>query len=204
MVGAWYWDYPCNMAVTCAYFRPRDYWPPGTTVSFTGHLNGVRGAPGLYGAHTLTQTFGIGPSVVAVGNTATHRTQIYYNGKLRYNWPISSGRPGDDTPDGSYLTIEKANPVQMTGPGYSISVPWSVRFTFSGDYYHDAYWSVGQQGFENVSHGCVGSSANRTLGLIASARATATRCASPPDSSPVRRAAFPSSPSRASHDMACW
>ena len=155
VVGAWYWDYPCNMAVTCAYFRPRDYWPPGTTVSFTGHLNGVRGAPGLYGAHTLTQTFGIGPSVVAVGNTATHRTQIYYNGKLRYNWPISSGRPGDDTPDGSYLTIEKANPVQMTGPGYSISVPWSVRFTFSGDYYHDAYWSVGQQGFENVSHGCV-------------------------------------------------
>jgi len=155
VVGAWYWDDPCNMAVTCAYFRPRDYWPAGTTVSFTGHLNGVRGAPGLYGAHTLTQTFDIGASVVAVGNTATHRTQIYYNGKLRYNWPISSGRPGDDTPDGSYLTIEKANPVQMTGPGYSISVPWSVRFTFSGDYYHDAYWSVGQQGFDNVSHGCV-------------------------------------------------
>jgi lipoprotein-anchoring transpeptidase ErfK/SrfK len=155
VVGAWYWDDPCNMAPTCAYFRPRDYWPAGTTVSFTGHLNGVQGAPGTYGAHTLTQTFGIGASLVAIGNTATHRTQIYYNGKLRYNWSISSGRPGDDTPDGSYLTIEKANPVQMTGPGYSISVPWSVRFTFSGDYYHDAYWSVGQQGFENVSHGCV-------------------------------------------------
>ena len=155
VVGAWYWDEPCNMAPTCAYFRPRDYWPTGTTVSFTGHLNGVQGAPGMYGAHTLTQTFGIGASLVAIGNTATHRTQIYYNGKLRYDWPISSGRPGDDTPDGSYLTIEKANPVQMTGPGYSLSVPWSVRFTFSGDYYHDAYWSVGQQGFENVSHGCV-------------------------------------------------
>ena len=45
--------------------------------------------------------------------------------------------------------------MQMVGPGYSISVPWSVRFTWSGDYYHDAYWSVGEQGFENVSHGCV-------------------------------------------------
>lgn len=155
VVGAWYWDYPCNMAVTCAYFRPRDYWPAGTTVSFTGHLNGVQGAPGMYGAHTLNQTFDIGASVVAVGNTATHRTQIYYNGKLRYDWPISSGRPGDNTPNGSYLTIEKENPVQMTGPGYSLSVPWSVRFTFSGDYYHDAYWSVGEQGFDNVSHGCV-------------------------------------------------
>jgi lipoprotein-anchoring transpeptidase ErfK/SrfK len=155
VIGSWYWDDPCNMAPTCAYFRPRDYWPSGTTVSFTGHLNGVEGAPGLYGAHTLTQTFDIGASLIAVGNTGTHRTQIYYNGKLQYDWPISSGRPGDDTPDGSYLTIEKENPVLMTGPGYSLEVPWSVRFTFSGDYYHDAYWSVGEQGFENVSHGCV-------------------------------------------------
>jgi lipoprotein-anchoring transpeptidase ErfK/SrfK len=150
IVGAWYWDGSQTLV-----FRPRDYWPAGTTVSFTAHLNGVLGAPGLYGGHTLTQTFDIGPALVAIANTRTHRTQIYYNGKLRYDWPISSGRPGDATPDGSYLTIEKGNPVQMTGPGYSLSVPWSVRFTFSGDYYHDAYWSVGQQGFENVSHGCV-------------------------------------------------
>ena len=155
VIGSWYWDQPCNLAATCAYFRPRDYWPADTTVTFTGHLNGVQGAPGVYGTHTLTQTFQIGPSLVAIANTATHRTQIYDNGKLLYDWPISSGRPGDDTPDGSYLTIEKENPVQMVGPGYSISVPWSVRFTFSGDYYHDAYWSVGEQGFENVSHGCV-------------------------------------------------
>ncbi|HEY1323365.1 MAG TPA: Ig-like domain-containing protein [Streptosporangiaceae bacterium] len=150
VVGAWYWDGSQTLD-----FRPRDYWPSGTTVSFTGHLNGVRGAPGVYGAHTLTQTFYIGRSLVAIGNTATHRTQIYYNGKLRYNWPISSGRPGDATPNGSYLTIEKANPVEMKGPGYDLMVPWSVRFTFSGDYYHDAYWSVGEQGFDNVSHGCV-------------------------------------------------
>jgi lipoprotein-anchoring transpeptidase ErfK/SrfK len=155
VIGAWYWDDPCGMAPTCAYFRPRDYWPTGITVSFTGHLNGVQGAPGMYGYHTLTQTFSIGRSLIAIGNTAAHRTQIYYNGKLRYNWPISSGRPGDDTPNGSYLTIEKENPVEMKGPGYDLWVPWSVRFTWSGDYYHDAYWSVGQQGFENVSHGCV-------------------------------------------------
>jgi lipoprotein-anchoring transpeptidase ErfK/SrfK len=150
VVGAWYWD--GNQTLD---FRPRDYWPAGTTVSFTGHLNGVQGAPGMYGTHTLTQTFDIGASLVAIGNTRTHRTQIYYNGKLRYNWPISSGKPGDATPDGSYLTIEKANPVRMKGPGYNLLVPWSVRFTFSGDYYHDAYWSVNEQGFENVSHGCV-------------------------------------------------
>ncbi|HSR85516.1 MAG TPA: L,D-transpeptidase, partial [Streptosporangiaceae bacterium] len=150
VTGAWYWDGDQQLD-----FRPRDYWPAGTTVSFTGHLNGVKGGPGLYGYHTLTQTFGIGSSLIAIANTASHRTQIYYDGHLRYDWPISSGRPGDATPNGSYLTIEKANPVRMKGPGYNILVPWSVRFTFSGDYYHDAFWSVNQQGFQNVSHGCV-------------------------------------------------
>jgi Bacterial Ig domain len=129
VVGAWYWDDPCNMAAACVYFRPSDYWPVGTTVSFTGHLNRVHGAPGIYGTHTLTQSFDIGASRVAIGNTATHQTQIYHNGHLLYDWPISSGRPRDDNADGSYLTVEKENPVQMVGPGYSISVPWSVRFT---------------------------------------------------------------------------
>jgi lipoprotein-anchoring transpeptidase ErfK/SrfK len=150
VVGSWYWD--GNETLD---FRPRDYWPAHTTVSFTGHFDGVESAPGVYGFHTLTQTFAIGDSVIAVASTQAHKTKIYVNGKLTYDWNISSGKPGDDTPDGSYLTIEKENPVRMIGPGYDLLVPWSVRFTFSGDYYHDAYWSVGEQGFENVSHGCV-------------------------------------------------
>jgi lipoprotein-anchoring transpeptidase ErfK/SrfK len=150
VVGAWYWDTDKSLV-----FRPRSYWPAYTTVSFTGHLDGVKAGPGLYGYHTLTQSFTIGQSVIAVASTKAHRTQIYVGGKLKYNWPISSGRPGDDTPNGSYLTIEKENPVLMKGPGYALEVPFSVRFTWSGDYYHDAYWSVGEQGFANVSHGCV-------------------------------------------------
>jgi lipoprotein-anchoring transpeptidase ErfK/SrfK len=155
VVGAWYWDSQCNMAPVCLYFRPRRYWPPHTRVSFTGHLNGVEVAPGVYGNHTLTQTFTIGSSLIVVASTALHYMNVYRDGKLFAHWPISSGRPGDETPNGTYLTIEKANPVDMVGPGYNILVPWSVRFTWSGDYLHDAYWSVGEQGFTNVSHGCV-------------------------------------------------
>jgi lipoprotein-anchoring transpeptidase ErfK/SrfK len=150
VTGAWYWDSPTSLA-----FRPRDYWPANTTVSFTGHFDGVEGAPGVYGFHTLRQTFRIGQSVIAVASTRTHYTQVYVGGKLAYNWPISTGKPGDDTPSGSYLTIDKGNPVEMKGPGYDLQVPWSVRFTWSGDYYHDAYWSTSVQGAANVSHGCV-------------------------------------------------
>jgi lipoprotein-anchoring transpeptidase ErfK/SrfK len=150
VVGAWSWDNSQTLS-----FRPRDYWPAHTKVSFVGHLNGVEAAPGLYGDHTLTQEFSIGRSLIVVASTARHHMWLYREGKLLRHWPISTGRPGDDTPNGTYLTIEKANPVLMKGPGYRIEVPWSVRFTWSGDYLHDAYWSVGQQGFENVSHGCV-------------------------------------------------
>ena len=157
VIGSWYWDDSEHLD-----FRPRDYWPANTTVSFDGHLNGVEGAPGVYGAADLTQTFNIGNSIIAVASTTTHRTQIYINGKLTYNWPISTGRPILPTPDGTYVSVEKSNPVRMIGGGppgsagyYNELVNWAVRFTFSGDYYHSAPWSVVDQGTTNVSHGCV-------------------------------------------------
>ena len=156
VVGAWYWDGDSTLD-----FRPRDFWPAHTTVSFTGRFDGVQGAPGVYGYHTLTQSFVIGQSVIAVASTRTHRTQIYIDGKLKYNWPISTGRDTLPTPDGSYLAVDKNNPVRMIGgkkgsPSYyNELVNWAVRFTFSGDYYHSAPWSVVDQGTTNVSHGCV-------------------------------------------------
>jgi lipoprotein-anchoring transpeptidase ErfK/SrfK len=157
VVGAWYWDGDQQL-----YFRPRDYWPAYTTVSFTGHFDGVEGAKGVYGTHTLTQTFSIGRSFIAVASTTTHKTQIYLNGKLAYRWPISTGRASLPTPDGTYLSVEKANPVHMVGGGpkgspghYDELVNYAVRFTYSGDYYHSAPWSVVNQGTSNVSHGCV-------------------------------------------------
>jgi lipoprotein-anchoring transpeptidase ErfK/SrfK len=150
VTGAWYWD-----GDSTVYFRPRNYWPEHTTVHFEGDLDGVEAAPGVYGTHTLKQVFSIGDSLIAVASTSEHHVQIYRNKKLYATWPISTGKPGDDTPNGTYLTIEKGNPVEMKGPGYDLMVPFSVRFTWSGDYMHDAYWSVGEQGFANVSHGCV-------------------------------------------------
>ena len=156
VVGAWYWDGSEQLD-----FRPRDYWPADTTVSFSSHLDGVEGAPGVYGVHDLSQTFTIGQSVIAVANTGTHKTQVYVGGKLTYTWPISTGKTVTPTPDGTYLTVQKGNPVRMIGGTkgtagyYNGLVNYAVRFTFSGDYYHSAPWSVVDQGTTNVSHGCV-------------------------------------------------
>jgi lipoprotein-anchoring transpeptidase ErfK/SrfK len=156
VTGAWYWDDSEHLN-----FRPENYWPANTKVSFTGHLDGVEGAKGMYGAADLTQSFNIGASVIAVTSATAHQTKIYMGGSLKYTWPASTGKASTATPNGTYVSIEKENPVRMVGgtPGtagyYSELVPWSVRFTFSGDYMHDAPWSVGNQGNSNVSHGCV-------------------------------------------------
>ena len=151
ITGAWYWD-----SSTSLVFRPRTYWPQHTRVRFVAHLAGLEVARGVYGTSDLTQSFRIGSSLIAVVSTANHYAKIYYHRKLFGTWPVSTGAPGDDTANGTYLTIEKANPVLMSGPGYTdFPVPYSVRFTWSGDYMHDAYWSVGEQGYTNVSHGCV-------------------------------------------------
>ena len=150
VTGSWYWDGDQTL-----YFRTMNYWPANTTVSFDGHLAGVEASPGVYFTADLTQTFDIGPSLIVVASTKTHYLNVYYRGKLWGHWPISTGGPGLDTVDGTYITLEKGNPVRMVGNGYNELVNDAVRFTYSGDYLHSAPWSVGEQGYINVSHGCV-------------------------------------------------
>jgi lipoprotein-anchoring transpeptidase ErfK/SrfK len=160
VTGAWYW-----MSNTQVWFRPRAYWPAHTRVRFEAHLKGVQGARGIYGEANLTQRFRIGSSLVARASAATHHMRVWWNGRFKGNWPISTGQPGDDTPDGHYLSFSMGNPVRMDSatygvmpgdPGYyNVLVYDSVKFTNSGDYVHSAPWSVAEQGFSNVSHGCV-------------------------------------------------
>jgi lipoprotein-anchoring transpeptidase ErfK/SrfK len=160
VTGAWYW-----VSSTSVSFRPRHYWPAHTRVRFTAHLAGLQVAPGVYARADLTQHFRIGDSLIAVASAATHHMKVWWNGRLAGDWPVSTGRPGMDTPDGRYLSFAKGSPVDMNsasygvGPGmpgyYNELVYDAVQFTFSGDYVHSAPWSVSEQGVTNVSHGCV-------------------------------------------------
>jgi len=153
VVGAWYWQDDKTVI-----FRPRQYWPQYTKVTVDGNFDGVQAAPGVYGDRNVHLAFSIGPSLIVVASASSHYMNVYYKHRLFGRWPISTGRPGDDTPDGTYLTTFKNNPQLMVGPGYRLEVPWSVDVTYSGDFIHDAYWSVGVQGFANVSHGCINTS----------------------------------------------
>ena len=153
VVGAWNWQ-----GDKTVIFRPRQYWPQYTAVTVDANFDGVQAAPNLYGNRNVHLSFSIGPSLIVVASTRSHYMMVYYKNRLFGRWAISTGRPGDDTANGTYLTTFKNNPQLMTGPGYSLEVPWSVDITYSGTFIHDAYWSVGVQGLANVSHGCINTS----------------------------------------------
>lgn len=150
VVGAWYWD-----GDQALYFRPRSYWPAHCRITFAGHLDGVQISPGVFATHTLRQTFFIGRSLISVASTRTHHILVYRDRKLFADWPISTGKSGHDTPNGTYLSIQKENPAHMVGDDYDLMVPYAVRIMWSGIFLHAASWSVSEQGHTNVSHGCV-------------------------------------------------
>ena len=120
--------------------------PADTTVSCVGQPQRGGGRQGrVRDRQDLTQSFNIGRALIAVASTTTHRTQIYLNGKLAYDWPISTGRPQLADPGRQLPEREKATRCGDAGGGalgsaryYDGLVNYAVRFTFSGDYYHSA------------------------------------------------------------------
>lgn len=166
--GAWSW-----FGGEEVDFRPQAYWPAHTRISLYFHADGLRASDGAYATQNLRLNYSIGDSQVTVVNTKTYRLRYYLNGKLLWNWPESSGMheidPATgqyfDTESGTFVVLYKKNPEIMSsrsvgitsGPFYYPPTPvyYAVKFTPSGNYVHDAPWSVGNQGNSNVSHGCV-------------------------------------------------
>ena len=170
--GAWFW-----MNDTTVVFRTKNgqYWQPNQTVSLKARLAGVKSGKRTYGVADFTRTFRIGDSHITRISTKKKKAVVKRNGKTVRTWPISAGRGGRVvngvdtflTTSGVHLTMGKENPAIMTSEwmgvdpkdkkngGYKEVIPFAVRISNSGEYVHSAPWSVGSQGHENVSHGCI-------------------------------------------------
>lgn len=158
VAGAWHWLDNQNLI-----FRTKDYWPIHTKVEFIGHLSGVRGSKDKYTTQNFDRHFTIGDSHVAVASSQNHEQTVSVNGKLVRTMAISMGRGGSrqyTTTNGIHLAMDKAYLTVMESPPgsadyYRENVYWTVRISDTGEYEHSAPWSVGDQGNQNVSHGCI-------------------------------------------------
>ncbi len=144
--GRFYW-----ISNTQVRWRPQDFWPKGTVV----HID----------AAGTKSNFRVGESLVATIDNKTLQMEIMRNGKLVKTFPVSLGKKGYETKNGTYYVLEKFADIVMdsstygvpvTAPeGYKIKVQDAVRIDNSGVFVHSAPWSVGSQGYANVSHGCI-------------------------------------------------
>jgi lipoprotein-anchoring transpeptidase ErfK/SrfK len=144
--GRFYWT-----SDTQVRWRPQDFWPQGTVVNID--------------ASGAKSSFRVGDSLVATVDNTTHQMTIVRNGKVEKTFPVSMGKPGHDTPNGTYYVLEKFPDIVMdsatygvpstSADGYKVHVQLAVRFDNSGNFVHSAPWSVADQGKRNVSHGCI-------------------------------------------------
>ncbi|MER5595695.1 Ig-like domain-containing protein [Streptomyces sp. NPDC002265] len=161
--GSWFWVNDKEL-----HYRPKDYWPAHATVQVHSNLAGMRIGDRLWGGKAAPLKLTTGDRVVAVADSAAHQLTVYKNDRPINQIPVTTGRPGFDTRNGIKVILEKQRMVRMRGTtigiqegtsdSYDLPVYYASRITWSGEYVHAAPWSVGSQGSENVSHGCIGMS----------------------------------------------
>ncbi len=170
VAGSWYWIDDQNV-----HYRPQKYWTAGTKVSVQAKVYGVNMGDGLYGQADKSVSFTIGRSQVAVINNDAHMMTVYLSGRKVRSIPVSMGRGGTIrvngrtidfwTRSGPHVVLEKYKVREMSSAsyglpvdsplGYKEKIPLATRVSGGGEFVHAASWSVADQGYRNVSHGCI-------------------------------------------------
>ncbi|MFF3875177.1 Ig-like domain-containing protein [Streptomyces sp. NPDC001978] len=164
VAGAWSWMKDRNGKDRIDY-RPKEFWNSGTEVTLRMSLSGVDAGGGMYGTQQRVVRFHIGKAVISTVDTKSKTMTVKENGKLLRTLPVSSGKPGFETWNGTMVVLGKVPSIRMNsrtvgifGPeAYDLgSVKWAVQLTPSGTYAHAAPWNEGKFGRANGSHGCIG------------------------------------------------
>lgn len=144
---------------TVVQWVPDQFWPAHSRITLL-----AGGAP---------RSFDTGATVLGVGSLSNFTFTVSIDGVIMRQMPASFGKPRFATPVGSFTALEKAKSIVMdsrtigiplTDPeGYKLTVADAVRITWGGVYIHSAPWSVGSQGYANVSHGCINLSPNNAV-----------------------------------------
>ncbi|MCV7004161.1 L,D-transpeptidase [Mycolicibacterium alvei] len=132
-------------------WKPDQLWPAHSKISVTAG-----------GAKTSFET---GSQVLGVADISAHTFTVSIDGVVARTMPASMGKPKFPTPIGTFTALSKEPVVVMDSrtigiplsdpEGYKLTVYDAVRVTWGGVYVHGAPWSVGSQGYSNVSHGCI-------------------------------------------------
>lgn len=132
-------------------WTPKEFWPAHSTISLS--------------VGNTKANFQTGASVVSVADINSYSFTVSIDGEVAREMPASMGKSRFPTPQGTFSVLRKEPFVVMDSrtigiplddpEGYKLDVYNAVRITNGGVYVHSAPWSVGSQGYANVSHGCI-------------------------------------------------
>jgi hypothetical protein len=140
--GAWYW-----IDAATVDWRPRDLWPAGTQVSLTADLRGVDAGNDRFGAGLFTSSFTIGRSQVLQVDVTKHQMKVVRDGAVINTFPVSTGKPGWETRNGTKMIMDKVRGKTWTNEEidapeeYTEYSEYAMRMTNSGEFIHDAGWN---------------------------------------------------------------
>jgi lipoprotein-anchoring transpeptidase ErfK/SrfK len=164
--GAWNW-----LSDSEVHFRPATYWPANTDVTLNAVLYGVDLGGGIWGEKNRTVAFHVGASHVSVVDAAAYTLTVKDGDTVVQTYPMSAGSGDNPTRNGAHVVLESYRNITMDSStfglavdapgGYRSDVEYAVRISNNGEFVHAAPWSVRQQGFSNVSHGCINLSTDR-------------------------------------------
>ena len=172
--GSWHWDSDTQVS-----YRPKEYWPADSKVELDAEIKGVNAGDQVYAMQNATEDFKIGDSMILTQDSVKHQMTVTRNGKKVLTMPTSTGQPGHETRSGTKVIMTKEPYVVMDAATlgvseddpdyYRLDVYNAMRVTWSGEYIHSAPWSVGSQGYSNVSHGCINVSPDNAAWLMKNA-----------------------------------
>ncbi len=88
--------------------------------------------------------------LISVDKT-TQRMTVSVDGQVRYTWPVSTGRPGYDTPNGTFWALSRDKD-HRSKEYDDAPMPYSIFFTMRGNAVH----GTSSRGLGRpLSHGCV-------------------------------------------------
>jgi lipoprotein-anchoring transpeptidase ErfK/SrfK len=154
--GAWFFQksaiysgYPLE-----AHYRTEKYWPAHAKIHMDLNTKGQPAGTDLTFDNSLTLDMNTGAANISKVDGKTERMVVTSDGKPMFTFPVSLGKASTPTFSGTKVVMEKDKIQRMTGPGYDLKVPWSVRITNSGEFFHAASWNGGNIGQRSTSHGC--------------------------------------------------
>ncbi len=148
-IGVWHW-----FGDRQVLYRPRTYWQPGTVLTVRAALGGMPVGKRFVDVDRSARAT-IGPAQTLLIKNDTKTLYVYDNGQLVRSLPVSLGKSDTPTSSGNFVLMSHEPSTLFQTPEYRLTAYWTERFTWGGQFLHSAPWSVGQQGTENVSHGCV-------------------------------------------------